>query len=123
VTPPLNHGFDWRIVQSTGVTHVPLNVPQGLRISLSGQEPEQCMLLRQTLTTTPGKLYRVKFEMTGSIPAVEWFVDGRPLSNDGSFEASAPFTDLQLVYKRPVGELRAEGSLDLRRVTLTGVAP
>jgi hypothetical protein len=47
---PLNHGFDWRWIESAGVTHVTAN-----RVALSGQEAESVSLLQQTLNLIAGK--------------------------------------------------------------------
>ena len=59
---PLNHGFDWRVLGSRGVTHVNLDAPPGHRIAFSGQQTESCLLMEQTLNLTEGKRYRLQWE-------------------------------------------------------------
>jgi hypothetical protein len=61
-SPPLNHGFDWKWMESPGVTHVNLSAPAGHRIALTGQQPESCALLRQMLFLQPDKRYRLRWE-------------------------------------------------------------
>jgi hypothetical protein len=130
---PLNHGFDWRLIESTGVTHV--NLDPGHRISFSGRQPESCALLRQTVMLVAGKQYRLQWEArTAGIkspsgllwqgmapphpisPSAEW------TAGETIFTAPENFNLLELSYQRPVGESRAEGSVELRRVRLTEVA-
>ncbi len=117
-TAPLNHGFDWRVIEAPGVTDV------GNRISLSGRQAEECTLLEQTLSVGAGKRYRLQWESRapsglewriagergGITPGVDW--------TEGSmtFQAADRFPMLELAYKRPVGEARAEGNVELRRV-------
>ena len=133
-TAPLGHGFDWRAVGGRGVTHVNLNGAH--RIALSGQEGESGVLLRQTLSLVAGKRYRFQWEArTVGIKApsgIEWRV-AKSLSDllpsedwragELIFVAGDAFTDLELVYQRPVGAARAEGSVELRHIRLTEVAP
>jgi hypothetical protein len=141
VTIPLNHGFDWRAIESAGVTHVNLNAPAGHRIVFSGQEPESCSLLRQFLNLRERKRYRLHWESrTAGIKSpsgLEWRVGG-PLSRPSGGELLPSedwtageltivrgdvFSDLELVYQRPVGESRAEGNVELRHIRLVEVAP
>src|SRR5258708_15020306 len=42
---PCNRGFDWRLIQQPGVTHVQLTPAAGHRIGLSGKQPESCDLM------------------------------------------------------------------------------
>ncbi len=133
-TEPLNHGFDWRPIESPGVTHINLNAPAAHRIVLSGQQAESVSLLRQMLSLRASKQYRLQWESRTvgikSPTGLEWRVAGgdMPLlpSEDwrpGEFTIVARdrFTDLELVYQRPVGESRAEGNVELRHIRL--VAP
>jgi hypothetical protein len=129
---PLNHGFDWRVIGATGVTHVNLEAPPGHRIAFSGQQPESCSLMEQTLKLTEGKRYRLQWEartvgiknpsglawrMAGQqaaiAPSVDW------AAGEVTFTAADFFNLLELAYQRPVGESRAEGNVELRHVRLT----
>ena len=78
---PVNHGFDWRTVDSSGVTHVNLTAPAGHRIALSGQQAEFGVLLAQILTLGTGKRYTLRWESrTSSLKnpvGIEWRVAGQ----------------------------------------------
>jgi hypothetical protein len=129
--PPLNHGFDWRTIESRGVTHVNLDAPPGHRVALSGQQGESCSLLQQTLRLAIGKRYTLQWEArTSGIPSpsgIEWRVqDRRAMLSAGEgwsqgelqFDAAAAFVPLELAYQRPLGESRAEGNIELRHLRL-----
>ncbi|HEV1283906.1 MAG TPA: hypothetical protein VNU44_01290 [Bryobacteraceae bacterium] len=134
-SPPLNHGFDWRLIESPGVTHVNLTAPPGHRIAFNGQQPESCPLLLQMLSLSAGRRYVIRWEsrMAGikSPSGLEWRIAGQnaalPPSDDwtaGELPVTPreSFNLLQLVYRRPVGEPRAEGNVELRHVRIE-VAP
>jgi hypothetical protein len=144
---PLNHGFDWRAIESLGVTHVNLN--PGHRIALSGQEAETGVLLKQALSLVAGKRYRLQWESrTAGIKApsgLEWRVagycplpDGRGSVGAGcaalspsedwmrgemTIDATDRFQILEFAYQRSVGESRAEGNIEIRHVRLVEAAP
>jgi hypothetical protein len=133
---PLNHGFDWREIASAGVTHVNLDAPPGHRIALSGQQPESCSLMEQTVRLRAGKRYRLQWEArTAGIksPAgLEWRIGGEHAAlapsadwtaGELTISAGELFEVLQLAYQRPVGESRAEGNVELRHVRLAEVTP
>ncbi|MGA3201798.1 MAG: hypothetical protein ABSF12_04795 [Bryobacteraceae bacterium] len=133
---PADHGFDWRVVRSAGVTHVNLDAPPGHRIAFSGQQPESCSLLEQTLRLASGKRYRLQWEArTAGIKSpsgLEWVLGRQgvalPHSEDwapgeATFTAPEAFSLLALRYQRPVGESRAEGYIELRHVRLAEAAP
>jgi hypothetical protein len=132
---PVNHGFDWRLLESAGVTHVHLD-PSGHRILLSGKQPESCDLLRQIVAVETGKQYELHWETRtqGIAPpsGIEWSVAGRraPVAaaedwRKGvvSFTAPAGLVPITLVYRRPVGQPRAEGFIELRTVSLQEARP
>ena len=133
--PPVNHGFDWRLLESAGVTHVHLD-PSGQRILLSGKQPESCDLLRQIIAMETGKKYELRWETrTHDIPppsGIEWSVAGRhaPVAaaedwQKGvvSFTAPAALVPITLGYRRPTGQPRAEGFIEIRAVSLQEVRP
>jgi hypothetical protein len=122
---PLNHGFDWRAVESPGVTQI------NNRILLSGRQAESVSLLRQVLHFGAGRLHWEARTMGIKSPSgLEWRVAGQhaPLSSsedwavgEMTITAGDRFQVLELVYQRPVGESRAEGYIELRHIRL--VAP
>jgi len=126
---PGGHGFDWRLAHAPGVTDISL--PGAHRIVFSGKQPESCELLRQFVVLETGKRYSLHWEARtrglGSPAGVEWRAgaargvveradDWRGGSMD--FTAGAVLTPLALVYQRPTGEARAEGSIEIRNVAL-----
>ena len=133
---PVNHGFDWRTGESAGVTHINLSAPAGHRIALNGQQAELSVLLAQTLAVAAGKRYTLRWESRASglknPLGIEWRVAGQSAYLTAStdwvpaeltFTLSDSFPSLELVYQRPLGEPRAEGSIELRQVRLTENQP
>jgi hypothetical protein len=134
-SPPVNHGFDWRLLESAGVTHVHLD-PSGHQILLSGKQPESCDLLRQFAVVETGKQYELHWEMRaqniGLPSGVEWSVAGRravvAASEDWqtgrvSFTALADLVPVTLLYRRPTGQPRAEGFIEIRAVSIQEARP
>jgi hypothetical protein len=133
--PRLGHGFDWRLLSPGGVTHVALDTPAAHRIVMNGQQSESCELLRQYVILQAGRRYALRWESrTTGFPVatgLEWKLEGKPgalhASEDWTHgemtvgEASAPLALLSLTYQRPLGEVRAEGQVELRHVTLTEI--
>jgi len=125
--PGVGHGFDWRIAETPGVTHLTL---EAHRIRFSGQQPESCELLRQVVGgLRAGVTYTLHWDARtqgiASPTGLAWQIANRTgeiaASEDWSMGelAFTPDSDhavLALVYRRPQGQVRTEGSLDLRRV-------
>lgn len=130
VTAPLLRGFDWRAASTAEIAPARI-APSGLRIGLSGNQPESCELLWQPLPAIPGRRYRFRFDYrTSQIPprsGLHWTVAGAAtpdLSSDTlrsvtlDFTASAPLERLALTYARVPGSVRIEGSIELRDLAL-----
>jgi tetratricopeptide (TPR) repeat protein len=123
---PGGHGFDWLLAHAPGVSDISL--PGAHRILLSGKQPETCELLRQFVVLEVGKKYLLRWEARtrglASPTGVAW--DGRgPVESaedwrDGSlvFKADKALMPVMLGYHRPSGQARAEGSLEIRNVSL-----
>ncbi len=131
---PVNHGFDWRLLESAGVTHLHID-PSGHRILLSGKQPESCDLLRQIVAVTAGKQYELHWETRTQgialLSGIEWSVAGRraPVAaaedwQKGvvSFTAPADLVPVTLLYRRPTGQPRAQGFIEIRSVSLKTVS-
>ena len=125
--PRIGHGFDWRFAQIPGVAQTPLDAPPALRISLNGMEPEACELLRQYTGVRMGRRYILRWESRGTSSGISWQAGPAtaPLSAGQdwtagrlSFQAEGDFGAVALIYKRPLGEPRIEGSLELRHVAI-----
>lgn len=127
--PRSGHGFDWILAEISGVTHVALEAP-GRRIRFSGQQPESCDLLREVVAGLhPGAAYTLHWESRtqgmASPTGLTWRIAGRTGEVEASEDWSAgkmvftPDSDhavLVLAYRRPQGQVRTEGSVDLRQV-------
>jgi tetratricopeptide (TPR) repeat protein len=130
IGPSLGHGFDWRFAEIPGVTHLALEA-LAHRIRLSGQQPESCELLRQVLGgLRAGVTYTLHWEARtqglASPTGLEWRIAarlGEIAASEDWFAGKMVFTPdsdhavLVLVYRRPEGQVRAEGYVDLRQVT------
>jgi hypothetical protein len=126
--PSVGHGFDWRIAETTGVTHLAL---EGHRIRFSGQQPESCELLRQVMGgLRPGAAYTLHWETRtqgiASPTGLDWRIEkstGEIAASDDWSAGEMTFTPdsdhgvLVLNYHRPEGQVRTEGYVDIRRVT------
>ena len=133
-TEPSGHGFDWRPSRAEGLSDVAL--PGSYRIVFSGKEPESTELLRQFVALQPGNAYSLHWEARtqgfGSPSGVEWTAgnahvtlepaqDWRAGSMD--FRPESGFLPIALAYHRPTGQARAEGSVEIRAVSLVEKQP
>jgi hypothetical protein len=132
-----SRGFDWRVPETPGISAVRIS-PHGLRIDLSGMQPERCELLFQFVPLSPGKTCRLRYSyQTSGLPVesgLNWsLLDLAPVSPqlsssdwktaDLSFNArNASLARLALSYSRVAGTSRPEGWLALRDMEL-GCAP
>ena len=128
--PRIGHGFDWRLAEVPGVSHVPLDGSLGHRIRFSGRQPESCELLRQVVGgLRPGVTYTLRWEARtqgiASPTGLAWGIGksmGEVAASDDWSKGSMTFTPdsdhavLVLAYRRPEGQVRTEGSVDLRQV-------
>lgn len=134
----LNHGFDWTPAASAGLTVEQSPGEKRIEITLSGDEPEHCLLLQQYIPLDPGRAYHLAWHAEGhslEVPTgISWQVHpvesgtavqlraGDVLEGaDASWDFRAPSSDvglLTLEYDRPLGKVRANGSVTLRSVFL-----
>jgi hypothetical protein len=137
--PLSNRGFDWRAPATPDISAVRVS-PGGLRIDLSGKQPERCELLVQFVPLSPGKSCQLRYSyQTSGFPpdsGLEWqlvdlatgkdllppgpqFSAGDSKPADVSFAArTASLARLALRYSRVAGTSRVEGSLTLRDMEL-----
>ena len=125
--PHIGHGFDWLFVETPGVSHQHL---EGHRIRFNGRQPEACELLRQVVGgLRPGVTYTLRWEARtqgiASPTGLAWGIGksmGEIAASDDWAKGSMTFTPdsdhavLVLAYRRPEGQVRTEGSVDLRQV-------
>jgi hypothetical protein len=129
--PITSRGFDWRVPETPEITAVRL-AGGGLRIDLTGRQPEQTELLAQFVPLPPGQTCRLRFRyQTSGFPpesGVAWKileVTSPPLSSPGEISIDIAFPThaaslarLALGYRRLPGTTRLEGSITLRRLAL-----
>ena len=128
--PRTGHGFDWTFAETSGVTHRSL---EGHRIRFSGRQPESCELLRQVLGgLRPGASYTLRWEARtqgiASPTGIEWSLPGSAgavaatedwSKGEMTFRPDTDHAVLVLTYRRPEGQVRTDGQLDLRQVTIS----
>jgi len=128
--PRIGHGFDWRFAEPSGVTYLPIEAPAAQRIKFSGQQPESTELLRQVLGGLhTGVSYTLHWDARtqgiASPTGLEWKIAGRaapviPGENWSTgqlvFTADSDHPILVLTYRRPEGQVRTQGQVDLKRV-------
>jgi hypothetical protein len=129
--PRIGHGFDWRFVELPGVTHLPIEAPSAHRIRFSGQQLESAELLRQVLGgLRAGVIYTLHWdartEGIASPTGLEWRISGRvaPIASTEDwatgqmvFSADSDHPILVLTYRRPEGQVRTQGQVDLKKVS------
>ena len=121
---PSGRGFDWRLVEQTGVSAVA--VGGALRVSFTGRQPERCPIAWQYVATAPGTRYRLRYEVRerGDAPArgIAWVVsDAEPgAESAGSLEflAAKDLARIYLIYQRPPGSARLEDTVSIAHVRL-----
>ena len=125
------HGFDWRFIQSPGVTHVTLDSNDAHRIELNGQEPESVELLRRYVRLAPETSLTWEARTSGFPQAtgLSWNIGeaSAPVAagedwKSGSLDPRGQrgWAILTLRYQRPSGETRAEGFVEIRNVRAAG---
>jgi hypothetical protein len=127
---PESLGFDWRIPSLDGLT-ARWN-PSGREIlSLSGTQPERCVLLEQILPLDRPRL-RLRFEYSTSgmdaSTGLRWNLDGQdapawepaPGGRSNSFifrQAHSGLSRLILLYRREPGSVRVRGRIEIWNVS------
>jgi tetratricopeptide (TPR) repeat protein len=137
---PASHGFDWRLPPVDGVSVSREDDGQGLRVTFSGREPEDCEVLAQLVPVREkmqyelGFMYRTRGIANGQ--GLGWRItdanrgtalgEGGGVASEGDAEGRLTFATpaecrlvrLALRYHRSPGTTRMEGFLILRRVAV-----
>jgi hypothetical protein len=126
---PQGLGFDWRMPSVTGVVSQ-WTPARRLAFSFSGQQPELCALLEQTLPLTSRRL-RLRFEYSTSgwddSTGVRWNLEGAdapvlgpaPQGRSASVvltSGKAGLARLVLLYRRDPGSVRASGHIEIGNI-------
>jgi hypothetical protein len=151
---PTEHGFDWRLSRvdgafvTAGAASEGAAAGGGASIEMSGNQPEQCLLLAQIVPLAPGHKYRLDYEYRGDAvdedsgvnweivslgalstisPAIDIQSEHLKMTGDWvtdylSFNAGAgDAARLSLRYKRALGTVRHQGTVALRRVAIEAI--
>jgi tetratricopeptide (TPR) repeat protein len=121
---PSGRGFDWRLIEQTGVTAAAESGE--LRVGFTGRQAERCLIAWQYVPTSPGTRYRLRWEARAGLgePArgIAWVVsDTEPRAESASsqeFLAAKDSTRIHLIYQRPSGAARLEGTVWIGHVRL-----
>ncbi|MEP6716669.1 MAG: hypothetical protein ABJC09_13950 [Terriglobia bacterium] len=138
---PAETGFDWRADPVEGVSAQFPGGSEGLEVTLSGGQPENCFLLWQPIPLAAGQHYTLEYQYkvsgsdrTSSV-GVHWEIAppaaGAILARSEDFQASSEWTTatfrfdsagnnaarLMLRYIRPPGSVRWQGTLMVRELT------
>jgi hypothetical protein len=134
--PFFRHGFDWSPMDSTGAQVEQFRDTHVVRISLSGEQRDHCVLLRQYVPLAPGSVYNLTWRIAapdGSsglawhlrpmpAKAMDDLVSGDLLkSSPALWQFRAPASEvamLSLEYSRPLGSVRVAGTVMLDSVSL-----
>jgi hypothetical protein len=132
---PSGRAFDWKIPAADGTIVSQSDDSHGMNIHFDGSEPEDCVILKQTMPAIPGFQYRIRYEYSSfgrPLKGIYWEATfaGRTLArspeltaeNDNApgqitFAAEGDSVTLELHYRRPQGSIRAEGSLLIHHLT------
>ncbi len=138
-SPFFRHGFDWMPVQGTGILIDQFLDQKAARVSFSGAEPDNCVLLRQYVALDSNRPYRLQWKAEGAgiepPSGISWHLHSVPDNSQkileggdllsrasGSWDFQSPSNGnlslLALEYARPLGSIRANGSVTLRAVSL-----
>jgi hypothetical protein len=128
--PPLLHGFDWRVTNTADIAAT-RTAPSGIRITLSGRQPESCELLSQPIPLAAGRRYRFRFDYQTTHIApntgLRWSIGDRStrdLSSEAlksevlEFIAGGSNGRLALTCQRVLGAVRIEGTIALGNLAL-----
>jgi tetratricopeptide (TPR) repeat protein len=126
--PPTGVGFDWRVERASWLATEWSQV--GLRITLTGDQPEDCLIAWQYVPVIPGRRYVITHILRpvefASTSGLTWmFLDRvRPVSSEiqengsAAFTANADLMRIALRYRRPRGSTRLRGSVSVREVRM-----
>ena len=125
---PERGGFDWRIHPVEGVAVEYLS--PGVRVTLSGRQPERTDILYQFVPLLGDTAYRLQFRCRTETVGLHWSLEsdllpGVDLRSEEWREQSIAFATRQaglyqlvLRYQRPQGSPRAEGALEMGNLAL-----
>lgn len=138
-TPFYPHGFGWVPLESPGISFSQYADQASVRFEFSGNEAEHSSVLRQYVPVVPERFYRLSWRASGDDPSspsgLAWHV--RPIATGNTEEmtsgdlldpkkpdwqvhipANVRLCLLTLEYNRPLGTMRARGSVLIGSVAM-----
>ena len=124
---PSGRGFDWRLIEQTGVSAA---AERGeLRVVFTGRQAERCPVAWQYVPTSPGTRYRLQWEartgLGGPPSGIAWVISDAELRAESAhsreFLAAKNLTRICLSYQRPLGSARLEDTVWIGHVRLERV--
>ena len=123
--PPTGTGFDWRMEKAPWLGFARFH--GGMRLTLSGNQPESCLLASQYVPVVPGSRYRLRLAPPAARDAFRqmawtgWFTTFRARrskpneATDGwlAFTPPSGVVRLGLMYQRPLGSTRLAGTVTI----------
>jgi len=122
-------GFDWHVEPEPWMRSV--RYDGGMRVELSGRQPEICLIAWQYVPATSGKRYRLRIDSRAldtrepdGMHGVPFDLAGKAIPTERSaggsliFTAPAEVFRLALMYQRPPGSVRLEGTVVISAVRL-----
>ncbi|MGA8030202.1 MAG: hypothetical protein WB992_23920, partial [Bryobacteraceae bacterium] len=137
--PFFGHGFDWAPVASNGARVEQLADRKEVRITLSGMQPDNCALLQEYVPLDPNRFYHMQWRaaaqgMEGPTglawrlhairnnPSADLNSNDLLSSESGTWDfrpqAGTELFLLSLDYSRPIGNVRASGTVELPAISL-----
>jgi hypothetical protein len=136
--PFYQHGFDWTELATPGIHTDQIPSDKLVRFYFSGDEPEQCSLFQQYIPLEAGRAYDLHWHIDSGLPegpsglhwhltpiskapSVELVSDDLAESKNPDWQFHAPLAAkialLTLGYQRPLGQIRARGTVLLKDVS------
>jgi tetratricopeptide (TPR) repeat protein len=129
------HGFDWFLLHPSGVSLTYNEGVHEIAIDFSGDEPEQCEILQQWIPLGPSRSYHLQWKqqtaglnnpagLTWRVHASTFDLQSPDLLDEqgGGWTLQTPpganIAILMLEYRRPLGQTKAQGTLQLQSVML-----
>ncbi|HEY3453453.1 MAG TPA: hypothetical protein VGK64_02550 [Bryobacteraceae bacterium] len=135
--PFFRHGFDWAPADSSCSRMEQISNTGRVRITLPGDQPDACVVLRQYVPLAAGRIYsltwRAHTQDADKSRGLAWHIKAVPptiaeetsssdlFDSPGSWQFRAPASEvamLSLEYNRPKGYVRAAGTVTLESASL-----
>ena len=117
----LEDAFPWRVNEVAGVT-VHERAPGAWQILLSGEQPEQCVLLSRIAPVAPQAPLCLRADAQPALaPGLSWQVESyepKPRALEFGKPPGVDAVRVTLAYRRPLGTVRAEAAMEIGGASL-----